>query len=133
MSKNNCKNQEVKEQYVLEGGTHLSGKVKVSGFKNSALPIIAATVISPGIYKLRNVPEIKDVFHMLDIVEGLGGEVSDDVSEVTSPESFETFFLGDSNENVDNALVFHITLDLRRSILGLEKELDSFDGSDSGL
>lgn len=76
MSKNNCKNQEVKEQYVLEGGTHLSGRVKVSGFKNSALPIIAATVISPGIYKLRNVPEIKDVFHMFDIVEGLGGKVN---------------------------------------------------------
>jgi len=66
-------------------------------------------------------------------VKSLSGEVSDDVGKVSSPESGETFLLGDSDKDIDDTLVFLITLDLRRGILGLEKELDSFDGSDSGL
>lgn len=76
MSENINKASKKKEKYILKGGTHLRGRVKVSGSKNAALPIIAATIINSGVYKLRNIPEIQDVLHMLDIVEGLGGKVT---------------------------------------------------------
>ncbi len=63
------------EKFLIRGGTHLRGKVSVSGSKNAALPIIAATLISPSSYRLLNVPEIEDVFTMFKIIRKLGGKV----------------------------------------------------------
>lgn len=64
-----------KQKFKIIGGTHLRGKVFVSGSKNASLPIICATLISPGTYKLFNVPEIKDVEVMFEIIKKLGAEV----------------------------------------------------------
>jgi len=64
-------------------------------------------------------------------VQGLSGEVSDDVSEVTSPESADTFFLGDSGQTINDTSVLLGKLSV--GILSLEKKLNSFNGSDSGL
>ncbi len=75
MAKFQEKKEEITEKYIINGGTHLSGKVKVSGSKNATLPIVASTVMHPARYLLRNIPEIKDVFHMLEIVVKLGGKV----------------------------------------------------------
>jgi len=66
-------------------------------------------------------------------VKGLSGERSENGSEVTSPESRDTFFLGNSDQNVYNAFVSLVTLKLLVSSLGLEKELDSLNGSYSSL
>ena len=46
--------------YIIEGGHKLEGTVKISGSKNSALPIIAATILNAGITTLYNVPNIKN-------------------------------------------------------------------------
>jgi len=70
-----CEDVEPREKYLIEGGTHLRGKVAVSGSKNAALPIIAATLITPSIYTLSNVPEIKDVETMLEILKRIGAGV----------------------------------------------------------
>jgi len=66
-------------------------------------------------------------------VEGLSGEISDNVSEITSPESRDTFFLGDSEEDINDTLVLLVFRDMGVGSLSLEEELDSFDGSDSSL
>jgi len=66
-------------------------------------------------------------------VKSLSGEISDDVSEVTSPESRDTFFLGDSDEDIHNTLVGLVTSKLLVSSLGLEKELNSFNGGNGSL
>jgi len=66
-------------------------------------------------------------------VKSLSGEISDDVSEVTSPESRDTFFLGDSDEDVDNTLVLLVCRDIGVGSLSLEEELDSFNGGDGSL
>ncbi len=57
------------EKLIIEGGTPLRGSVKVSGSKNSALPILASTILWPGIYSFHNVPDIKDVRTMLDLLK----------------------------------------------------------------
>src|SRR3989344_1993357 len=57
---------------VIEGGRPLRGRVQVSGSKNAALPIIAASLLVPHT-TLSNVPHIKDVERMLEIIEYLGG------------------------------------------------------------
>ena len=64
------------EKLIIEGGTPLRGSVKVSGSKNSALPILASTILWPGIYSFHNVPDIKDVRTMLDLLKFLGSECS---------------------------------------------------------
>ena len=60
------------EKIIISGGFPLKGRIKVSGSKNSALPILAATAVYPGKYKLNNVPDIQDVRTMLQLLKILG-------------------------------------------------------------
>jgi UDP-N-acetylglucosamine 1-carboxyvinyltransferase len=59
----------------IEGGRSLSGRVAVEGNKNSALPLIAACVLTTSPCEITNVPRIRDVDVLLDIIEGLGGRI----------------------------------------------------------
>ena len=59
----------------VEGGASLRGSVHVEGAKNSALKLMAATVMAPGVYHLGNVPNISDVRLMTKVLETLGAVV----------------------------------------------------------
>ena len=61
--------------YIIEGGHKLEGTVKISGSKNSALPIIAATILNAGKTVLYNVPNIQDTQMMYKILETLGAKI----------------------------------------------------------
>lgn len=63
------------DAYKIIGGQEAFGEVTISGNKNSALPIIAATLLTDESVTLKNVPNIKDVNIMLDLVESLGSTV----------------------------------------------------------
>ncbi|HXV96154.1 MAG TPA: UDP-N-acetylglucosamine 1-carboxyvinyltransferase [Gaiellaceae bacterium] len=63
------------ESFVIEGGRPLSGSVQIAGNKNAALPIIAAALLTEEPVTLTNVPAIKDVATMLELVSDLGVEV----------------------------------------------------------
>ena len=54
------------------GGHRLQGKVAVGGSKNATLPVLAATLLAPGVYRFTNVPELKDVATMLDMLSRFG-------------------------------------------------------------
>jgi len=56
----------------IQGGRPLSGAVRLSGSKNGALPLLAATLLIDGETVLHNVPAIEDVFTMLDLLRALG-------------------------------------------------------------
>nr|GMC70252.1 UDP-N-acetylglucosamine 1-carboxyvinyltransferase 2-like isoform X1 [Ipomoea batatas] len=60
---------------IVTGGSNLSGHVSVSGSKNSALPILAATLCCSGSSKLQNVPDLSDTRAMASILESLGAKV----------------------------------------------------------
>ena len=53
------------------GGNRLKGKIKISGSKNSALPILAATLLTNVSIKLYNVPDLSDVSSMINLLESL--------------------------------------------------------------
>jgi len=63
-------------KFIIQGGKRLEGEVKISGSKNAALPIIAATVLNGGKTTLYNVPDIHDVQTMFEIIKDIGGKVS---------------------------------------------------------
>jgi UDP-N-acetylglucosamine 1-carboxyvinyltransferase len=59
----------------IHGGRPLSGSIKVSGSKNSALPILAATLLTKEPCTIRRVPDLSDTNYMLQILKHLGAEV----------------------------------------------------------
>ena len=63
------------EKFVIEGGVPLSGTVVPAGNKNAALPILAACVLTEDEVVLRNVPRIRDVEAMLELLRDLGVRV----------------------------------------------------------
>jgi UDP-N-acetylglucosamine 1-carboxyvinyltransferase len=63
------------ESFVIEGGRPLNGTIRAAGNKNAALPIVAACLLTDEPVLLTNVPAIRDVETMLELVAGLGVEV----------------------------------------------------------
>jgi len=62
------------DQLIIEGGFPLYGTVPISGAKNAALPLIAATLLAPGLHTLHNVPDLRDTRTMLGLLEILGAQ-----------------------------------------------------------
>lgn len=82
------------DRFVIKGGKPLYGTVRISGAKNATLPIMAATLLAPGKYKLHNVPLLRDITTMSTLLELLGAKVnlSSEIliiegNEVTKPEA----------------------------------------------
>ncbi|OGP07625.1 MAG: UDP-N-acetylglucosamine 1-carboxyvinyltransferase [Deltaproteobacteria bacterium GWA2_45_12] len=63
------------DKIVIEGGRKLKGRVPVSGSKNAALPIIAASILTSGWNDFSNIPDLADICTMLKLLEGMGVEV----------------------------------------------------------
>ncbi len=63
------------DQYEIEGGHPLGGKIRASGNKNSALPCLAAVLLTDEPVVLKNLPEIEDAHVMMEILSALGCSV----------------------------------------------------------
>src|SRR6187397_2899671 len=62
-------------KFLIEGGYPLSGTVVPAGNKNAALPVLAAALLTSEEVVLRNIPRIRDVEAMVDLLEHLGVDV----------------------------------------------------------
>ena len=62
--------------FIVSGGHELSGTIRPAGNKNAALPVLAATLMSAEPVTVRNVPRIRDVNTLLEIMESLGASVT---------------------------------------------------------
>ena len=69
------------ERFRVVGGARLSGVVKVAGAKNSALKLMAATLLAPGKSTITNLPNIADVDYMADLLTRLGCTVEIDMAK----------------------------------------------------
>ena len=79
-----------KDRFKVVGGARLVGDVHISGAKNSVLKLMAVTLMAPGRYTIKNVPDIADVAMMADLLSTLGCSItrtseSDDIS-ISVPE-----------------------------------------------
>ncbi|MBA4416820.1 MAG: UDP-N-acetylglucosamine 1-carboxyvinyltransferase [Syntrophus sp. (in: bacteria)] len=62
------------DKFVIEGGERLKGTVRIGGSKNAVLPLLAATILQKGIYRIGNVPRLRDVETMIKLINILGGK-----------------------------------------------------------
>jgi UDP-N-acetylglucosamine 1-carboxyvinyltransferase len=62
------------DAFVIDGLRRLTGTIRAAGNKNGALPILAATLLADGPVTLANVPRIRDVDTMLDLLADLGAD-----------------------------------------------------------
>jgi UDP-N-acetylglucosamine 1-carboxyvinyltransferase len=60
------------DEIWVQGGRRLHGSVAVGGSKNATLPILAATLLAPGLYRFTNVPDLKDISTMLEMLSRFG-------------------------------------------------------------
>ncbi|MDP7289180.1 MAG: UDP-N-acetylglucosamine 1-carboxyvinyltransferase, partial [Phycisphaerae bacterium] len=66
------------DKFVIRGGERLTGSVRISGSKNAALPLLAASLLTEGPSVFSDVPDLADVRFMSDLMAGLGTEISRD-------------------------------------------------------
>lgn len=64
------------DKIIVTGGRKLSGEVRISGAKNSVLPIIVATLLAEGRCVLDDVPRLADVQIIKDVLESLGADIT---------------------------------------------------------
>jgi len=95
-----------KERLTVQGGARLTGTVRVAGAKNSALKLMAATLLAPGRSVIDSVPAILDVTFMAELLRHLGADVSIDGPRVAV----------DVPEVVSHVAEYHLVRRLRASI-----------------
>src|SRR5579862_7160654 len=88
---------------VIEGGNPLNGRIRASGNKNGALPILAACLIADDAVTLSNVPRIRDVETMIELIASLGA-----TAEWTGPNEVRVHSGGLSSHEVDAVLAERI-------------------------
>jgi UDP-N-acetylglucosamine 1-carboxyvinyltransferase len=105
------------DKFVIRGGRPLSGKIEISGAKNSALPCLAATLLSAETVTLHNVPYVKDLITQRRLLEDLG-------ATVLTPE-LRTHKVTAKNITVFEA-PYHLVKTMRASVLALGPLLARF-------
>jgi UDP-N-acetylglucosamine 1-carboxyvinyltransferase len=77
------------DRFDIQGGTRLSGEVRVQGAKNAALPILAASLLGTGTSRIQGVPFLRDIRTMSALLTELGAEVerADDGALLVTPQN----------------------------------------------
>src|SRR5262249_3659353 len=105
------------DKFLIRGGRPLRGKIEISGAKNSALPCLAATLLTPETVILHNVPYVKDLITQRRLLEDLG-------ATVLTPEP-RTQKVTANNVQIFEA-PYHLVKTMRASVLALGPLLARF-------
>ena len=104
------------EKLIIEGGKPLCGQIPISGAKNAALPLMAATLLAPGKHVLRNVPDLRDTRTILSLLGELGATWERDGSTLVI----------DSSEIFYSEVSYDLVKTMRASVLVLGPLLARF-------
>ncbi len=63
------------QKLIVKGKKTLSGVVKISGSKNATLPVLAASILSDKKIEINNVPAVKDVITMSELLKHIGSDI----------------------------------------------------------
>ena len=98
------------DKFKILGGGPLSGEIRISGSKNAALPILAATLLANSPVTLTNVPQLKDITTMNSLLSSMGVKINGDASNG---------YVLDSNDITDFTAPYDLVKTMRASILVL--------------
>lgn len=70
------------DKIIIQGGQRLKGKVKISGSKNAALPLMGAAILGNGIITLKNIPQLADIRTMIKLLKGFGIKVKEGLTSI---------------------------------------------------
>jgi UDP-N-acetylglucosamine 1-carboxyvinyltransferase len=112
------------DRLQIQGGVPLEGEVRISGAKNAALPILAATLLAEGTVSVGNVPHLQDVTTMIELLGRMGVSVTiDDKMRVEV----------DAGSIRDHVAPYELVRTMRASILVLGPLLARFGEADVSL
>jgi UDP-N-acetylglucosamine 1-carboxyvinyltransferase len=112
------------DKLQIQGGVPLEGEVRISGAKNAALPILAATLLAEGTVSVGNVPHLQDVTTMIELLGRMGVSVTiDDKMRVEV----------DSSTIREHVAPYELVRTMRASILVLGPLLARFGKADVSL
>ena len=69
------------QKLEIKGGRKISGTIIVSGSKNATLPILAATILTSKKVIIKNIPIVKDVETMAELLSAIGSAVKFDIKK----------------------------------------------------
>ena len=112
------------DKLIIEGGHSLSGSLKASGAKNSALPILASSLLLEGKLTLSNIPHLKDVTTMIEVLGSMGANITLD----------EDMNLEIDTSNLKNQIArYELVKTMRASVLVLGPLLAKFGQAEVAL
>ena len=113
------------DRIEIDGGIQLKGKIKISGSKNASLPILAATLLTDKKSKITNVPELADVYSMINLLRSLNANVefSKNCCLIKTKESFGLIEPSASNHITYSDFDFSIPSQIDNGSEGLEFRL----------
>lgn len=84
------------DKLLIFGGRPLKGTIQISGAKNAALPIMASTVLSSGIHRLKRIPKLRDVSTMVELLKRMGVKIGREneflIMDTTKINNFEASY-----------------------------------------
>ncbi len=105
------------DKFLITGGQTLNGEVQISGAKNAALPILAATLLADTPSYISNVPRLHDIMTMMKLLKNMGGDFVVD----------DTFNIEANTSKIDNFTApYEMVKTMRASILVLGPLLARF-------
>ena len=67
------------QKLEIKGGNIISGSISISGSKNATLPILAATILTNKKVTIKNIPIVKDVITMMELLSTIGSSIKFDI------------------------------------------------------
>ena len=113
------------DKFLIEGPCKLKGKVLISGSKNAALPILAATLLFDKTVTIKNLPRVKDIDTMLSLLKSLG-------SKITLSKDKKTAKI-QNKKNMKTFASYSLVKTMRGSILVLGPLISKFQKSITSL
>ena len=98
------------DKLIIKGGVPLEGEIRISGAKNAALPILAATLLADSPAVIGNVPHLHDITTTMELLGGMGAQLTVDERMMVEV---------DANTTKDFFAPYELVKTMRASILVL--------------
>ncbi len=103
------------DKIIIEGGIPLEGEVQISGAKNAALPILAATLLAAGEHRLSNVPPLADIRTCKKLLGNLGVQFREEAAGSSLPK----ILIADTRELTGSEAPYELVKTMRAAVLVL--------------